>query len=161
MRHLNYNHLLYFWTVAREGSIVQAAETLHVTPQTISGQLKRLDEQVGEALFERAGRRLVLSETGRVVFAYADEMFTLGSELTSVVRGRSPGAPAVLTIGVVNSLPKLISERIIAPALVDGDIRLSCVEDSLDNLLGSLATHRLDLVLSDQPYVPGLGLRAY
>ena len=161
MRHLNYNHLLYFWTVGREGSIVQAAEALHVTPQTISGQLKRLDEQVGEPLFERAGRRLVLSETGRLVFAYADEIFTLGSELTSVVRGHRSGAPSVLTIGVVNSLPKLISERVIAPALIDGDIRLRCIEDSLDNLLGGLATHRLDLVLSDQPYVPGLGLRAY
>ena len=161
MRHLNYNHLQYFWSVAREGSIVKAAEVLHLTPQTISGQLKLLDEAVGEPLFDRVGRRLVLSDKGRVVFQYADEIFAIGAELASVVRGHRTGAPITFTIGVVNSLPKLIAERIIAPALVDGDVRIRCVEDSLDNLLGSLATHRLDLVLSDQPFVAGLGLRVY
>ena len=91
MRHLNYNHLQYFWTVAREGSIVKAAEVLHLTPQTISGQLKLLDEAVGEPLFNRSGRRLVLSETGRVVFDYADEIFSIGAELATVVRGGRKG----------------------------------------------------------------------
>jgi LysR family transcriptional activator of nhaA len=161
VRHLNYNHLQYFWTVAREGSIVKAAEVLHLTPQTISGQLKLLDDAVGEPLFDRAGRRLVLSEKGRLVFAYADDIFSIGAELASVVRGHRPGAPTTLTIGVVNSLPKLIAERVIAPALTDGNVRVRCLEDTLDNLLGSLATHRLDLVLSDQPAAQGLGLRAY
>lgn len=161
MRHLNYNHLQYFWAVAREGSIVKAAEILHLTPQTISGQLKLLDEAVGEPLFDRVGRRLVLSDKGRVVFEYADEIFSIGAELVSVVQGHRPGTPAQFTIGVVNSVPKLIAERVIAPALAAGDVRIRCVEDTFDNLLGRLATHRLDLVLSDQPFVPGLGLRAY
>ncbi len=161
MRHLNYNHLQYFWAVAREGSIVKAAEILHLTSQTISGQLKLLDEAVGEPLFDRVGRRLVLSDKGRVVFEYADEIFAIGAELASVVRGHQPGAPARFTIGVVNAVPKLIAERIIAPALAAGDVRIHCVEDTFDNLLGRLATHRLDLVLSDQPFDPGLGLRAY
>ncbi len=161
MRHLNYNHLQYFWAVAREGSIVKAADVLHLTPQTISGQLKLLDEAVGTPLFDRIGRRLELSEKGRVVFEYADAIFSIGAELASVVRGHHPGAPVQFTIGVVNSVPKLIAERIIAPALAAGDLRLRCIEDTLDNLLGSLATHRLDLVLSDQPFVPGVGLRAY
>ncbi|MFK8016507.1 MAG: transcriptional activator NhaR [Gammaproteobacteria bacterium] len=161
MRHLNYHHLQYFWTVAREGSISKAAEVLNLTPQTISGQLKLLDEAVGDPLFDRVGRRLVLSEKGHVVFDYADEIFAIGAELASVVRGHQPGKPTVFTIGVVNSLPKLIAERIIAPALVAGNVRLRCVEDTLDNLLGSLATHRLDLVLSEQPFVAGLGLKAY
>ena len=87
MRHLNYNHLQYFWAVAREGSIAKASESLHLTPQTISGQLKLLDDAVGQPLFNRVGRRLVLSEMGRVVYEYANEIFSVGAELASVVRG--------------------------------------------------------------------------
>lgn len=162
MRHLNYSHLQYFWTVAREGSIVRAAELLHITPQTISGQLKLLDEAVGTPLFNRSGRRLVLSETGRVVFGYADEIFSIGAELANVVRGQDAGGTALLNVGVVSSMPKLVVERIIAPALTgDNPIRVSCHEASLEQLLADLAIHRLDLVLSDQPMPVGLGLRAY
>ena len=162
MRHLNYSHLQYFWTVAREGSIVRAAEILHITPQTISGQLKLLDEAVGTPLFNRSGRRLVLSETGRVVFGYADEIFSIGAELANVVRGQDAAGTALLNVGVVSSMPKLVVERIIAPALTGDDpIRVSCHEASLEQLLADLAIHRLDLVLSDQPMPVGLGLRAY
>ena len=162
MRHLNYSHLQYFWAVAREGSIVKAAEVLHLTPQTISGQLKVLEESVGEPLFNREGRRLVLSDMGHVVFQYADEIFSIGAELANVVRGKQANGPLILNVGVVNSLPKLIAERIIAPAL-DGEtpFRVRCHESSLEPLLGELATHRLDLVLSDQPVPPGLSLRGY
>ena len=162
MRHLNYSHLQYFWTVAREGSIVQASKVLHLTPQTISGQLKLLDEAVGEPLFNKVGRRLVLSDMGRVVFEYADEIFSVGAELANVVRGKQVGGPSVLVVGAVNSMPKLIVERIIAPALTaDRPLRVRCHESSLEQLLADLAVHRIDIVLSDQPAPRGLNLRAY
>ena len=162
MRHLNYSHLQYFWTVAREGSIVQASKVLHLTPQTISGQLKLLDDAVGEPLFNKVGRRLVLSDMGRVVFEYADEIFSVGAELANVVRGKQVGGPSVLVVGAVSSMPKLIVERIIAPALTaERPLRVRCHESSLEQLLADLAVHRLDIVLSDQPAPRGLNLRAY
>ncbi len=162
MRHLNYSHLQYFWTVAREGSIVRASEVLNLTPQTISGQLKLLDEAVGHALFNRVGRRLVLSETGQVVFRYADEIFSIGAELANVVRGRVVGGPEVLNVGIVSSMPKLVVERIIAPGMVgESPIRVRCQQSTLDQLLADMAVHRLDIVLSDQPMPTGLGLKAW
>ncbi len=162
MRHLNYSHLQYFWAVAREGSIVKASEVLHLTPQTISGQLKLLEETVGQPLFNRVGRRLVLSEMGRIVFDYADEIFSIGAELANVVKGQRIGGPALLTVGVVSSMPKLIAERIVAPAMIgENPIRIRCHEATLEQLLADLAVHRLDLVLSDQPVPRGLSLRAY
>jgi LysR family transcriptional activator of nhaA len=162
MRHLNYSHLQYFWTVAREGSIAKASEVLHLTPQTISGQLKLLDEAVGQPLFNRVGRRLVLSDMGRVVFDYAEEIFATGAELASVVRGHQRSGPRNLVVGIVSSLPKLIAERIIAPAmLADQSIRVRCEEGALEQLLSELAVHRLDIVLSDQPVPDGLNIKAY
>jgi LysR family transcriptional activator of nhaA len=162
MRHLNYSHLQYFWTVATEGSIVGAAEVLHVTPQTISGQLKLLDESVGQPLFNRSGRRLVLSETGRLVFDYADEIFRVGAELASIVKGKNAAGHAMLNVGVVSSMPKLVVERVVAPALSgEKAVRVVCREGALERLLSDLAVHRLDLVLSDQPVPTGLGIKAY
>jgi LysR family transcriptional activator of nhaA len=162
MRHLNYNHLLYFWTVAREGSIARASEALHLTPQTISGQLKLLEQAVGEPLFHRVGRGLVLSDTGHLVNQYADEIFSLGAELTQRVRGNLTGAPAALNVGIVNSIPKLIAYRILRPALELGDpVRIVCREGDLEKLLADLAVHRLDLLLSDRPIPTGLNVKAY
>ncbi len=162
MRHLNYSHLQYFWVVAREGSMVSAAEVLHLTPQTISGQLKRLEAEVGAPLFLRHGRGLVLTELGDLVFQYADEIFRVGAELAHVARSNRSSGPLSLNIGIVNSLPKLIAERIIAPAFgTDDPMRVRCHEAPLEGLLGDLATHRLDLVLSDQPVPAGLSVRAY
>ena len=162
MRQVNYSHLQYFWAVAREGSIVAAAEVLHITPQTISGQLKLLEASMGGDLFRRVGRRLELTELGHGVFQYADEIFSIGAELANFVRGQSPMGPISLRVGVVNSMPKLIAERLLAPALKnDQHLRLSCHHASLDQLLGDLATHQLDLVLSDQPMAPGASLRTY
>ena len=162
MRHLNYSHLHYFWMVAREGSIVRASKSLHLTPQTISGQLKLLDEAVGHPLFHRAGRRLVLSEMGRVVFDYADEIFSVGAELARVVRGNELEGATTLTVGVVSSMPKLIAERIIAPALMGDDpVRVRCHEASLEQLLSELAIHKLDIVLSDRQVPDGLNLKAF
>ncbi len=164
MRHLNYSHLLYFWTVAREGSIAKAAQVLHLTPQTISGQIKLLDEAVGERLFVRTGRRLVLSDVGQMVLQYADEIFALGAELANVVRGKSPGIPLTLNVGIVDSIPKLVSCRVIEPALRTTEkekMRLHCRESDLESLLSDLAVHRLDLVLSDRPVPTGLNVRVY
>jgi LysR family transcriptional activator of nhaA len=162
MRHLNYNHLLYFWTVAREGSIARATQTLHLTPQTISGQLKLLEESVGEPLFNRVGRGLVMTETGHMVFQYADEIFTLGAELTSRVKTGRVVVPAMLTVGIVNSIPKLVASRILQPVLQSEiDVRLVCHEGSLERLLGDLAVHQLDLVLSDRPIPAGLSVKAF
>jgi len=162
MRHLNYSHLLYFWTVARQGSIAKASEALHLTPQTISGQLRLLDEAIGERLFVRAGRRLVLSEMGQLVFQYADEIFSLGAELAQVVRGKKPGLPLAFNVGIVDSIPKLITYRVVEPVLnLQEPLRLRCHEGTLENLLSELAVHRLDMVLSDKPVPAGLNVRAY
>lgn len=162
MRHLNYNHLLYFWTVAREGSIAKAAESLHLTPQTISGQLKMLEETIGEPLFQRVGRGLVITEMGRVVEQYADEIFSLGSELTHRIKSKQPGTPTTFNVGIVNSIPKLIAYKILEPALqLEDPIKMVCLENDLDNLLGDLAVHKLDLVLSDRSVPTGLNVKAY
>jgi len=163
VRHLNYNHLLYFWTVAREGSIAKATQSLHLTPQTISGQLKLLEEAVGEPLFSRVGRGLAMTETGHMVYQYADEIFTLGAELTSRVKTGRVIVPAVLAVGIVNSIPKLVASRILQPVLESDDspIRLVCRESGLESLLGDLAVHQLDLVLSDRPIPPGLSVKAF
>ena len=162
MRHLNYNHLLYFWTVAREGSIARAAEVLHITPQTISGQLKLLEESIGDELFQRAGRGLHLTETGEIVNLYADEIFTLGSELTHRVKGRTHDAPSKLNVGILNSIPKLVAFRTIAPALeMEEPIKVFCHEGELEKLLGDLAVHKLDLIISDRKIPSGLNVKAY
>ncbi len=162
MRHLNYHHLLYFWTVAREGSIARASQSLHLTPQTISGQLKLLDESVGEPLFQREGRGLILTETGHMVYQYADEIFALGAELTSRVKTGRVIVPAVLSVGVVNSIPKLVASRILQPVFsADTPVRLVCVEGGLETLLGDLAVHKLDLVLSDRAVPAGLSVKAF
>lgn len=162
MRHLNYGHLQYFYTVAKHGSIARASEILHLTPQTISGQLRLLDEAVGRPLFERVGRRLVLTDTGHVVYQYADEIFTLGAELAQVVRNRMPATPATLNVGITQTLPKLIAHRMTAPALeLSEQIRLVCIEADLEALLSELALHNLDVVLSDRPIPPGLSIKAY
>ncbi len=162
MRHLNYSHLQYFWTVAREGSVARAADVLHLTPQTISGQIKVLEQTIGQPLFERVGRRLAMTETGRIVYSYADEIFAIGAELASTVRGNLPNTSSTLVIGIVDSMPKLIAERIIAPAMMrEPPLRIRCHEGALDQLLADLAVHKLDLVLSDQPVPRGLGIKAY
>ena len=162
MDHLNYSHLFYFWTVAKEGSIVKAAEVLHITPQTISGQLKLLDAAVGQRLFKRAGRTLALSATGQVAFQYADEIFELGNELAHVVRSGHLANPQTLNVGITQSIPKLIAYELIKPALsLEEPPRVVCHEASLPDLLSELAVHRLDLVLSDTPVPFGLNVRAY
>lgn len=162
MQHLNFRHLEYFWAVTRDGSIARASESLHVTPQTISGQLKLLEESVGAPLFQRQGRGLVLTETGQVVKHYADEIFAVGAELRQAIRSGEGLERPVLDVGIVNSIPKLVAYRILAPAL-SGTVpqRLACTQNSLEELLAQLALHRLDMVVSDSPVPQGLGVKAY
>jgi LysR family transcriptional activator of nhaA len=162
MRHLNYNHLLYFWTVSREGSITAASESLHLTPQTVSGQIKLLEESIGQPLFKRAGRGLILTDTGRIVQEYADEIFSTGIELAQHVRGEEVGRSQSLGVGIVNSIPKLIAYRILEPALESSSpIRITCHEAGLEQLLGDLAVHRLDLVVSDHSVPAGLNIKVF
>ncbi len=162
MRHLNYNRLQYFWTVAREGSIARASKQLHLTSQTISGQLKLLEESVGVPLFDRVGRGLVLTDTGRLVKEYADEIFSLGAELSQRIRDQSQDMAVLFTVGVVDSIPKLVAYRMLQPVLeLDAPVRLVCQEGKFEQLLGELALHRLDMVLSDTALPAGLGLKAY
>ncbi len=162
MRHLNYNHLHYFWTVAREGSIAKASEVLHITPQTISGQLKLLEDSVGSALFQRKGRGLMLTDTGQIVHLYADEIFSLGAELSQRLKSKEPGKSLELNVGVVFSIAKLIAYRILEPVLeLEDPVRVICHEGNLEKLLGDLAVHKLDLILSDRPLPPGLHVKAY
>lgn len=162
MRHINYTYLLYFWTVQREGSVSRAAEVLHLTPQTISGQIKRLEESIGVPLFRRDGRSLVLTDTGQLVAQFGDEIFTLGRELTQMLRfGAKPRSPRTLSVGVVNSLAKLITCEILAPAMtLEAPVRVVTREDTLEELLADLAVHRLDLVLSDRS-MPEVNVRAF
>lgn len=162
MEWLNYHHLLYFWTVVRAGSIHKASQELRVSPPAISTQLKLLEEQLGEKLLARSGRRLVLTETGRTVFSYAEDIFTLGRELLDVVRNRPTGRPLRLDVGVVDVMPKVVVQALLEPALhLPQPVRLVCREASPDQLLGRLATHELDVVLSDSPVDPTLKIRAY
>ena len=162
IRHLNYNHLLYFHTIVREGSVAKAAESLHLTPQTISGQIKRLEEVVGKPLFDRVGRGLVLTETGAAVNRYAEEIFSLGSELAHWVNRGQSSLPDILNVGIVNSIPKLVAHGVLRTGLdLDPPVRLSCKEDTLQALLGDLSVHRLDLVLSDRPIPIGFSVKAF
>lgn len=152
MEWLNYHHLLYFWTVAKEGSIARACERLRLAQPTISGQLRQLEEALGEKLFAKSGRGLVLTEMGQVVYRYAEEIFDLGSELQDVLKGRLRGRPMRLIVGVSDMVPKLIAYRILQPALSLPDpVQLICEEDAPDRLLAGLTEHRLDMVLSDVP----------
>jgi LysR family transcriptional activator of nhaA len=159
---INYKHLRYFWVVAKEGGIARASERLHLTPQTISGQISLLEEQLGEALFDKVGRQLELTDTGRLVLSYADEIFALGGELEAALRGLPAERPMVFKVGVADVVPKSITLRLLAPALQLADpIRLVCKENDLDSLLAELALHRLDMVIADRPIPAGLNINGY
>ena len=162
MEWLNYHHLLYFWTCVREGGVARAAARLRLSPQTVSGQIKALEESLGEPLLQRRGRSLELTETGRVVHRYAEEIFTLGRELQDTVRQREGGAPLLLRVGVAQTLPKLAVHQLLAPAFaLKEPVRLSVADGEPDRLLARLALHELDLVLSDGPIPPGSPVRAF
>jgi len=163
MEWLNYHHLLYFWMVAKEGSIVRAGKELGLAHPTISGQIHRLEEILGEKLFARKGRTLVMTDVGRVAFRYADEIFMLGRELLDTVKGRPSGRPIRLVVGVSDVLAKSIVHRILEPAFhLDEQVHIVCRENrSTEALIGDLAMHTVDVVLADAPAGPGTSVRAF
>ncbi len=160
---LNYKHLHYFWVIVKSGGVAKAGEKLHVTPQALSTQIRQLEAAIGEPLWRRAGRRLELTETGHLVMEYADRLFSVGEELKDALRGRGDGAAqAPLRIGVADVVPKLLAADVVRPALAGGHARrLVCREGRFADLLGQLAVHRLDVVISDRPMSTAMNVRGY
>lgn len=159
---LNYRHLYYFWVVAKEGSVTRAAERLDVAVQTISAQLALLEQSVGKALLAPQGRRLVLTEAGRVALGYADQIFLLGEQMQEVLAETDVGHTMRLAVGISDSLPKLIASRLLDAALkLPQKVKLICYEDDFESLLGNLSVHKLDVVLTDRPVPSGTTLRVF
>lgn len=152
MQRINYHHLYYFWTVVKEGGIARASEKLHLTQPTISSQITQFEQTIGHALFDRAGRSLLLTDTGRDVFDYAEEIFSIGRELTQYLSGRAMGKGYRLNVGIADMLPKLVVMELLKPALhLDIPVKLFCHEDKPDRLVKELELHALDLVLTTGP----------
>jgi LysR family transcriptional regulator, transcriptional activator of nhaA len=159
---LNYHHLLYFWSVAKEGSLRRASELLHVSQPSISAQLKKLEESLDAPLFTRTSRRLIMTDTGQKVLEYAEEIFSLGRELLTAVRQESGERPLRLHLGVADSVPKIIVRQHLTPVFELGrSVRVICREGSLEELIAQLAAHRLDVVLADEPSTSALRVRTF
>jgi LysR family transcriptional activator of nhaA len=159
---LNYHHLLNFWLVAREGSVQKASELLHVTPASVSVQIRQLERSLGVKLFEKKGRGLVLTKMGEQVAEYAADIFATGQELMQMIRGRPVGRPLELRVGVRDVMPKLVAFQILQPAFELGDsVRVICQEGEMADLIGDLSIHKLDLVLSDTALDPLYKVQAY
>lgn len=159
---LNYHHLYYFWVTAREGSVARAAEELSVSQPTVSLQIKELSQAFGKRLFDRAGRGLVLSEAGRVVYGYASEIFALGRQLMDAMELQPAGAPTRLAVGVADAIPKTVVRMLLEPATrLSQPVRLICREAKVEQLLTDLAAYRTDVLLSDVPVGPNIQVRAF
>jgi LysR family transcriptional regulator, transcriptional activator of nhaA len=162
MEWLNYHHLYYFWISAREGSIVKSSEKLFVSQPTISAQIKSLEDSLGERLFERVGRRLVLNEAGHIAMKYAEDIFGLGKEMRDTLKGRPSAKLPVLSVGISDALSKLVAYRLLKPIQQGPElIRLICREDRTDNLIAGLGAQKLDLLLTDAPLPPGTKVKAF
>lgn len=159
---LNYKHLRYFWMVAKSGSIARASEQLHLTPQSISGQLSELEDSLGVKLFRRAGRGLEMTDTGQRLLGYAEQIFTLGDELLDSLREDALPHSVPFRVGIADSVPKMVAYRLVRPSLAQPEpIRLICREGRLLPLLADLAVHRLDMVIADRPMPDNLNVRGY
>lgn len=160
---MNFKHLHYFWATAKAGGIVRAGEQLHITPQTLSGQIKLLEDRLGCHLFRKNGRRLELTEEGRVALGYADQIFALSADLESALgRARDGHKTLDFRVGLADSVPKAIAYRLLEPALgLAEQVRLVCHEGKFPDLLGQLSVHRLDLVLADEPMGKQLSVKAF
>lgn len=163
---MNFKHLHYFWVAARAGGVVKAGEQLHTTPQTLSAQIKLLEERLGRQLFRKAGRKLELTDDGRVALRYADDIFSLGGELEAAMRERRGGVGAAqmleLRVGVEDAVAKTIAYRLLEPALSQAEpVRLICSEGQFPDLMAQLALHRLDLVIADEPLTSRLSVKAF
>lgn len=159
---LNYKHLHYFRTVAKTGAINRAAEKLHLTPQTLSGQISILEDRLGVALFRRTGRRLELTDAGRTALTYADEIFDVGAELEEALQNRLAARVHPFRVGIADVVPKAIAYQLLAPALTLAEpVKLICKEDRLEQLAADLAIHRLDMVLADRPLPSNMDIKGY
>ncbi|HEY8924301.1 MAG TPA: transcriptional activator NhaR [Polyangia bacterium] len=159
---VNYHHLLYFWVVAREGGLVPAGKVLRLSHPTLSAQIHALERHLGEKLFTKVGRKLALTDMGRVVFRYADEIFTLGREMVDTVKGRATGQPLRLNVGIVDVVPKLVVRRLLQPALsLPEPVKIVCYESTYEKLLADLALHTLDIVIADAPVPTSSSVRAF
>lgn len=162
MKSLNYKHLHYFWTVAKAGGIARASERLHLTPQTVSGQLSLFETMLGYKLFARVGRRLELSDAGRVLLSYADEIFALGEELESVMHHPTEGLMRQFRVGVADAVPKSIAYRLLEPAVrLPEPPFMVCREGKIASLLAELAVHRLDLVIADSAIPATVSIKGF
>jgi len=157
---LNYHHLLYFWLIVREGSVSRAATRLRLAQPTLSGQIRTLESMLGERLFQKAGRRLEMTEMGQMVFRFADEIFSLGEELMDTVKRRPTGRPLRLTIGLADVVTKPMAHRLLRRLLEPPDpVRVVVREDSPEKLLAALVTNELDVVILDSQPGPDSGVR--
>ena len=162
MEWLNYHHLLYFWLAAREGGVGRASDELRLAPSTVSAQIRALEHALDEKLFKRVGRRLELTDMGRTVYRYADEIFGLGREMIDALENRPSRRPLRLVVGIDDVVPKETAYRLIEPALrMEHAVRIVCREGTLDRLAADLAVHEIDVVLSDAALTPSLNVRAY
>ncbi|ACN13322.1 NhaR [Desulforapulum autotrophicum HRM2] len=162
MEWLNYHHLFYFWIVMREGSITAACKKLTLAQSTVSAQMGKLEQSLGGKLFKRQGRSLEATDLGLMVFQYADRIFPLGRELMDQIHNRPVVGPLSLKVGIVDQIPKIVARKLLAPALgLEKKVHLICHEGKEEKLLGELAIHRLDLVLSDAPIRSDLSIKAY
>ena len=159
---LNYHHLLYFWVIAREGSIKQAREVLSLSQPALSAQLRALEDAIGEKLFSRVGRKLVLTDVGKVVYRYADEIFSLGRELTNTLKGYGTERPIRLVVGIAEVVPKMVAYKLLKVAYKQFEhMKIVCWEGRLERLLGELALHTLDIVITDTPVPPSVSVEAH
>ncbi len=161
---MNFKHLHYFWVAAKAGGIVRAGERLHTTPQTLSAQIKLLEDRLGSKLFRKRGRQLELTDDGRVALRYADEIFALGLELEAAMREKRGGANQVLEfrVGVEDAVAKSVAYRLLEPALSLAEpVRLVCTEGQFTDLMAQLALHRMDMVIADEPLTSRLSVKAF
>jgi len=159
---LNYKHLYYFRTVAKAGALNRAAEKLHLTPQTLSGQISAFEERLGVALFRRSGRRLELTDAGRTALIYADDIFQVGAELEDALQNRLAPRAHPFRVGIADVVPKAIAYQLLAPALALAEpVKLVCREDRLEQLAAALSIHRLDMVLADRPLPSTMDIKGY
>lgn len=162
MDNLNFKHLKYFWTVAKTGSIARASEQLHLTPQSISGQLTEFEERLGVELFRRTGRNRELTDAGRRILTYAEEIFAIGNELMEALHVQRSRKSLTFRVGIADSVSKSIAYHLVEPALrLNDPVRLICREGRLSALLAELAVHHLDMIIADRPMPASLNVRGY
>lgn len=160
---MNFKHLHYFWAAAKAGGIVRAGQQLHITPQTLSAQIKLLEDSLGCRLLQKSGRGVELTAEGRTALNYADQIFSLGAELEAAVSSKGPAGRSLnFRVGIADSVPKAIAYRLLEPALgVPEQVRLICHEGNFRDLLAQLSVHRLDLVVADEPMSKQTGVKAF